>query len=90
MLICVLAKNSDRIEMQKLTDHPIRVGSDPNYDCKVMANLTHILSRSYSNYNSNYKGWKDHGYSQWTPDHTPADIFQKPKNNVQVFHFTIS
>jgi len=36
--------------MEELTNHPIRIGHNPNRDSYIVAELRHILTRSISNH----------------------------------------
>lgn len=74
------------IKSDELTDHPVRVGGDPDGDGKVMAEFRHILPCSPGNHHGDDQCWKDHGNTQWTPYHAPGNIFKQPENDVQVFH----
>ena len=53
-----------------------------------MAYFTHVLPGTKSNNDRDQQRGNNHYDSQWPPYHTPTDIFKKPENNVEVFHFT--
>ncbi len=78
------------IEAGKFTDHPVRVGGDPNGDGEVMAAFGHILPRSPGDHDGNDQGWKDHRNPQWPPNHAPGHIFKKPKYDMEIFHFAVA
>lgn len=77
------------IKMKELTYHPIRVGRNPEGNRNIMTNLTNILTGTVCNNDRNSKCWNYHRNAQWPPHHAPAYIFQKPENDVEVFHFSI-
>ena len=83
---CIIAKKRFAVKMKEFADHPVAVGTDPDSDGKVMAELTHVLAGSPGNHNGNNQCGKDHRYTQWSPDHTPGYVFKQPEYDVQVLH----
>lgn len=79
-----------RVEADELTDHPVRVGGDPDGDREIMTKLRHVLSCSPGDDDGNDQRGKDHRNTQGPPYHTPGYIFEKPEDDVQVFHFAIA
>ncbi len=53
-----------------------------------MAKFRHVLPGSPGNNDRNNQGGNNHGNTQGFPKHTPGNIFEQPKNNMKVFHFT--
>ncbi|MBY0347444.1 MAG: hypothetical protein K2W79_04225 [Hydrotalea flava] len=47
--------------MEKFTNHPIRVSSNPNGYGQIVAQLRHELPGPICNNNRNNQGWKNHG-----------------------------
>jgi hypothetical protein len=90
MFVGVVSKKYMRIKASKLTYHPIRVGAYPKYDSNIMAYLTHILSISVCDNDGNNECRKDHSNTKRAQNHTPADIFKQPKNNMKVFNFSVA
>ena len=82
MFICKIAKKNIGIKMQKFADHPIGICRNPDNNGQIMANFAHQFPCSVCNNNSNGQCRKNHGNTQWFPYHTPANIFQQPKNNM--------
>lgn len=80
----------DLIKTKELTDHPVRVGSDPECYGKVMGQFRGHMSGPPGNKDGNTQGRNDHGNTQHLPDHTPTDIFYKPENNMHIFHPAIT
>ena len=74
--------NDVSVEVEKFADHPIGVGRNPNHNGKIMAELTHQMPCSPSDYNGNEECGEDHGYPHRTPNHAPADVLEQPKCNV--------
>jgi hypothetical protein len=74
------------IEMKKLTDHPVCIGCDPKDYGKVVTQLRHKLSCSYRDHDSNDQCGKDHGDAKRFPDQAPANVFDEPEYNVEIFH----
>lgn len=78
------------IEPEKLAHHPVRVGADPDGDGQVMAEFRHVPPGAPGNDDRYHQGRNDHDNPQWFPYHTPGHIFEKPENNMQVFHFSVA
>ena len=76
--------------MKKFADHPVRICRYPEYNGNIVAYFTNVLPGTNGNYDRDDKRWKDHGDTQWPPDHAPADIFKKPEHDVEVFHFAVA
>ena len=74
--------------MKKLTDHPKAVGTYPEYNGKVVADLTHKIFVFKSDPDGDCQCGYNHYDAQWPPHHTPADIFKQPEYNMQILHFT--
>jgi hypothetical protein len=52
-----------------------------------MGEFGHNMPRSPGNKNSNGQCRKDHGNAQRLKDHTPANIFYQPEQDMQVLNF---
>jgi len=77
------------VKAQKLANHPVRISRDPERDGQVMDELRKQLAGTVSNHYGHDQGREDHDDAQRFPDHAPANIFQQPKNDVKIFHFTV-
>ena len=89
MFIRVVAEQGFGIKAEKFANHPIAVGANPNRYGQVMTKFTHEMPSSPSNNNGNNHSWDNHYNSQRFPKHTPGNIFEKPKNDMKVFHFSV-
>ena len=76
MFVGNISGNCHCIEVKKFTDHPIRVGTDPEYYCQIMTDFANVLPGSDGNYDCYDQCWKYHTDAERPPDHTPADIFK--------------
>lgn len=60
IFICVMSKKNFLINAHKLSDHPIRVGADPNSDGKIMTQFRNNMSGSPTDNDGYDESWKDH------------------------------
>ena len=90
MFISVIAKQRHSIKFEKFTDHPIAIGTYPYCYGQIMTNLTHDISCTPCDNDGNEQRREYHRNPQWFPDHTPSYVFEQPKNDMQIFHFSIS
>ena len=74
------------VKPQEFTDHPKGVGADPECDGQVVCQLGGNVSGAPADHDRNGEGGNDHRDSKFFPKQTPADVLQKPKHNVHVFH----
>lgn len=81
-----ISVNRHFIETEKFGDHPVGICRNPENNSQVMANLTHVPAGSYRYQDGKEQGREYHGDTQRFPEHTPADVFKQPENNMQVFH----
>jgi len=51
-----------------------------------MGELGYNVPRASGNKNGNGEGRKDHGNTQRLKDHTPTNVFDKPEQDMQIFH----
>lgn len=61
IFISVVSKKNLLIKSQEFSDHPIRVGTDPNCNCKIMAQFRNNMSCPPTDNDGDDKCWKDHG-----------------------------
>ena len=78
------------VELEELTDHPVRVGTDPESDGEVMTELRHVLPGSPGNDDGNDQRGKYHCYAKRLPYHAPRYVFKKPEYDMQVFHLPVT
>lgn len=71
-----IPKQGFAVKTGKLTDHPVRIGCDPDRDGKVMTKLRHQLPCSPGDNDRNDQRGKNHRNTQRPPDHTPGHIFE--------------
>ncbi len=45
------------VKNEKFTDHPVRVGEDPEYNSQVVTKFTHVTARADSDYDGNDQCW---------------------------------
>ena len=72
----------DFIKPKEFTDHPITIRTDPESDGEIMRQLGFDLFCTMGNINSYGKCRDNHDDAKFTPDHAPAYIFKKPKDNM--------
>jgi hypothetical protein len=90
VFVSKIARKVLSIKPKEFAKHPIRVGADPDGYGKVMGQFRHVLPCSPGDDNGNDECGKDHGDAQGFPDHAPGHVFEKPEDDMEVFHFAVA
>jgi hypothetical protein len=70
------------VSFNELHDHPGTVGADPKRNGEVVRQLGGNATRSPGNENGYKQSGNGHSDAHYGPTHTPAQVFDDPKNNV--------